>query len=475
MAAPREPSGAAPRRPPRQRHPDTRRVQTPADPARRAAYELLRAVATRDAYANLALPAILRDLRVVARDAAFATELGYGTLRGRGTYDAVLAACVDRPLDALDPPVLDLLRLGAHQLLAMRVPSHAAVATTVDLARATVGAGASRLVNAVLRRVADRDRDAWLAAVAPPLGRDPAAHLAVVHSHPRWIVAAVRAALGGDLVETAAALAADNEPAAVTLAARPGRGTRAELVDHGAEPTPYSAWGATLSSGDPGGLEAVAQGRAQVQDEGSQLVALALAAVPVEGAERVWLDVAAGPGGKAALLQGIAAERGIGYLAADRAPHRAGLVRAALAGAPGRWLVAAADGRSPWTAERSVDRVLLDAPCSGLGALRRRPEARWRRLAGDLPELTRLQRDLLGNALDAVRAGGVVAYVTCSPHPVETRQVVDAVIGPRDDVELVDARPFLPGVPHLGPGPDVQLWPHRHGTDAMYLALVRRR
>ena len=462
------------RRPPRQRHPDTRRAQSAADPARRAAYDLLRAVATRDAYANLALPGILRDLRVVGRDAAFATELAYGTLRGRGTYDAILAACVDRPLDSLDPPVLDVLRLGAHQLLGMRVPSHAAVATSVDLARATVGAGASRLVNAVLRRVADRDRGTWLATVAPSIEADPAAHLAIVHSHPRWIVAAFRAALDGDLDETAAALEADNLAPAVTLAARPGRGTRDELVAAGAEPTRYSPWGAMLMSGDPGAIAAVGEGRAQVQDEGSQLVALALAAVPVEGAERVWLDVAAGPGGKAALLQGIAAGRGIGYLAADRAPHRAGLVRAALDGAPGRWLVAAADGRSPLTAERAVDRVLLDAPCSGLGALRRRPEARWRRLAADLPELTRLQRDLLGTALDAVRPGGVVAYVTCSPHPVETRQVVDAVVGRRDDVTMIDARPYLPDVPLLGPGPDVQLWPHRHGTDAMYLALLRR-
>ena len=199
-------------RPPKKRHPDTRRVQAAADPARRAAYELLRAVDTRDAFANLALPGILRDLRVVGRDAAFATELAYGTLRGRGTYDAILGACVDRPLSSLDPAVLEILRLGVHQLLSMRVPSHAAVATSVDLARATVGAGASRLVNAVLRRVADRDRDAWLETVAPPIESDPAAHLAVVHSHPRWIVSAFRSALGGDLDETAAALAADNEP-----------------------------------------------------------------------------------------------------------------------------------------------------------------------------------------------------------------------------------------------------------------------
>jgi 16S rRNA (cytosine967-C5)-methyltransferase len=150
------------------------------------------------------------------------------------------------------------------------------------------------------------------------------------------------------------------------------------------------------------------------------------------------------------------------------------MVRSALLGASGRWLVVTADSRSALTGAGGADRVLLDAPCSGLGALRRRPEARWRRLAADLPELTRLQRELLGTAVDAVRAGGVVAYVTCSPHLLETSQVVEAVTGRRSDVELVDARPYLPGVPNLGPGPDIQLWPHRHGTDAMYLALLRR-
>jgi 16S rRNA (cytosine967-C5)-methyltransferase len=303
---------------------------------------------------------------------------------------------------------------------------------------------------------------------------DPVAHLAVVHSHPRWIVTAIRAALGGDLDQTAAALAADNVAPAVTLAARPGRATRAELLAHGAEPTQFSPWGAVLRGGDPGALPPVVEGRAHVQDEGSQLVALALAAAPVAGDERVWLDLAAGPGGKAALLQGLAAQRGVGYLAADRASQRARMVRSALLGASGRWLVVTADSRSPLTGAGGADRVLLDAPCSGLGALRRRPEARWRRLATDLPELTRLHRELLGTAVDAVRPGGVVAYVTCSPHPVETRQVVEAVTGRRSDIELVDARPYLPGVPHLGPGPDVQLWPHRHGTDAMYLALLRR-
>ncbi|KWX10967.1 hypothetical protein TR74_00490, partial [Carbonactinospora thermoautotrophica] len=122
------------------------------------------------------------------------------------------------------------------------------------------------------------------------------------------------------------------------------------------------------------------------------------------------------------------------------------------------------------------DRVLLDAPCTGLGALRRRPEVRWRRRPEDVPELARLQRELLRSALDAVRPGGLVAYVTCSPHLAETRVVVDDVLGERaGGVAYVDARPLFPaGMPDLGPGPVVQLWPHRHGTDAMFLALLRR-
>ena len=184
----------------------------------------------------------------------------YGTLRGRGTYDAVLAACVDRPLDQVDPPVLDLLRLGAHQLLAMRVPSHAAVGATVELARAVVGEGRGSFVNAVLRKVGGQDLDAWLTAVAPAYDDDPVGHLAVVHSHPRWVVSALRDALGGSLERTAALLAADNVPPQVTLVARPGRATVAELVEAGAEPGRWSPYAAVLPGGDPGALAGRAGG-----------------------------------------------------------------------------------------------------------------------------------------------------------------------------------------------------------------------
>lgn len=451
------------------------RSRSRVDTVRLTAYDVLRAVDERDAYANLVLPGLLRERGLTGRDAALATEITYGVLRGCGRYDAVLGACVDRPLADVDPPIVDVLRIGAHQLLAMRVPPHAAVGTTVDLARHVGGDGPSRFVNAVLRRVSTHDLPTWVTRVAPPADTDPLGHLAIAHSHPRWIVSALRDALGGDVAETAAALAANNAPPAVMLAARPGRGSVAELVEAGASAARFSPYGAEMASGDPGALAAVKSRRAGVQDEGSQLVALALAAVEVDGIESLWLDVAAGPGGKAALLQGLAVDRGARFLAAERAPHRAAMVQRALRGGPGSWLVVTADSTQPAWAAGSADRVLLDAPCTGLGALRRRPEARWRRQASDLPALTRLQRNLLAAAIDATRTGGVVAYATCSPHLAETRHVVDAVLRDRDDVERVDARPYLSGVPDLGAGPDLQLWPHRHGTDAMYLSLLLRR
>lgn len=447
------------------------------------AFEALRAVDERDAYANLVLPPLLRKAREKegfdGRDAALATELVYGTLRKQGTYDAIIAACIDRPLREVDPPVLDVLALGAHQLLGTRIPTHAAVSASVELARVVLGDGRAKFVNAVLRKIAQRDLDAWLAEVAPPYEEDAEDHLAVVHSHPRWVVSALWDALGGGRAGIEDLLEADNERPEVTLVARPGRSTTAELLDVLGEeaglPGRWSPYAVRLpEGGEPGAIDAVREGRAGVQDEGSQLVAVALANAPLDGPDGRWLDGCAGPGGKAALLAALAAERGAALLAAEKQPHRARLVDRALAGNPGPYQVITADGtRPPWQ-PGSFDRVLVDVPCSGLGALRRRPEARWRRRPEDLESFAPLQRALLGEALKAVRVGGVVGYATCSPHLAETRVVVDDVLKKQGGAELIDARPLMPGVPALGDGPDVQLWPHLHGTDAMYLALLRR-
>jgi len=436
---------------------------------------VLRTVAERDSYANLVLPGLLRDRGITGRDAALATELTYGTLRGQGTYDAVLGACLDRPPEALDPPVLDVLRLGAHQVLATRIPPHAAVDTTVDLARARIGEGPVTLVNAVMRRLTTRDLAGWIDQIAPAESTDPIARLALRRAHPAWVVRAFLDSLDGDRTQLEAALAADNERPQVTLVARPGRAGLAELEAAGARPARWSRYGAVLTEGDPAGIPAVRERRAGIQDEGSQLVALALAAAPLEGPDRRWLDMCAGPGGKAALLAGLATDRGATLLAVERQPHRARMVENALRGDAGNHRVVVADATQPLPGEDPFDRVLLDAPCTGLGALRRRPEARWRRRPSDIPTLRALQLALLTAALAAVRPGGLVAYVTCSPHLAETSTVVSDVLRHQIDVERVDARPLLPGVPMLGDGPDVQLWPHRHGTDAMYLALLRRR
>ncbi|MGW5424629.1 RsmB/NOP family class I SAM-dependent RNA methyltransferase [Streptomyces sp. NPDC003943] len=452
------------------------------DPVRILAFEVLRAVDERDAYANLVLPPLLKKAREKnegfdGRDAALATELVYGTLRRQGTYDAIIAACVDRPLREVDPPVLDVLALGAHQLLGTRIPSHAAVSATVELARVVLGDGRAKFVNAVLRKIAQDDFETWVARVAPPYDEDAEDHLAVVHSHPRWVVSALWDALGGGRAGIEALLAADNERPEVTLVARPGRATVAELEQAAeTEPGRWSPYALRMAEGgDPGTIEAVRESRAGVQDEGSQLVAIALANAPLDGPDARWLDGCAGPGGKAALLGALAAERGAALLASEKQPHRARLVERALAGNPGPYQVIAADGTRPPWGEGSFDRVLMDVPCSGLGALRRRPEARWRRRPGDLDGFAPLQRGLLTEALRAVRVGGVVGYATCSPHLAETRVVVDDVLKKTGGgAELIDARPLLPGVPDLGDGPDVQLWPHLHGTDAMYLALIRR-
>jgi len=452
------------------------------DPARRAAYEAIAAVHRDDAYANIVLPRLLRENRILGRDAAFATELTYGTLRSQGQLDAIIADAAGRPVERIDPPARDALRIGAYQLLHTRVPPHAAVATTVDLVR-LVAPGAVGFANAVARRISERDLPNWLASVAPSESDDPVGYLSVVHAHPQWLVRAYIDALGEDLGEVAAALAANNERPLVHLCARPGRITAAELAeDVGGMVGAYSPYAVYLPEGAPGDIAAVARGAAQVQDEGSQLVATALTLAPVTGSDERWLDLCAGPGGKAALLGALAGQRGGRVTAVEVTPHRAGLVEQTVAGLPVD--VVCADGREagdhPAMPAGGFDRVLVDAPCTGLGSLRRRPESRWRRQPSDLPPLTRLQRELLTGAIRAVRPGGVVAYVTCSPHQVETRVSVAETIrrlpsSGASTVELIDARSCLPAeLPDLGDGPTVQLWPHRHGTDGMFLALLRR-
>lgn len=414
---------------------------------REVAFDVMSAVRTREAYVNLLLPTLLEGLS--DRDAALATELTHNTIRHQGTYDAIIDSVAT---STVHPAVRDALRLGVHQLLAMRVPPHAAVDTTVNLVRHRIGHKPVGFTNAVLRKIGQKDLGMWLNEVTAGLSRLDA--LAVRYSHPRWVVEALEQAVGADELEDL--LEADNIAPYVTLVARPGLVDPRSLPGETGRLSPYAR--VMTGGGDPGFVPAVRDGRAGVQDEGSQMVAITTADAPIEGYDTHWLDLAAGPGGKAALLGALAAQRGATLVANEMQPHRAELVRQSVR-ALKNVEVTVHDGRQgPWE-EESFDRVLLDAPCTGLGALRRRPEARWRRKPGDVPALAALQRELLERAVSLVRPGGVVGYATCSPLPAETRAVVDAVLADRTDVTLESEHHW---------------WPHTDGTDAMYLALLRR-
>ncbi len=448
--------------------------------ARWVAFDTLRAVHESDAYANLLLPREIAKAGLSGADAALATELAYGTLRRQGTYDAVIAEAAGRPVERIDPPVLDALRLGVHQLLSMRVPSHAAVNETVRQVRKSSGAGASGFANAVLRRVSERTADEWIDRLARSARSDDE-RMSVQYAHPVWVIRAFRRALAaeGRAGELVALLEADNSAPAVTMTALPGLAQ----PPAGSSRTPYSPIGFRLGGGDPAPVVKAAHGRIRVQDEGSQLAALALTRVAAVRPGEQWLDLCAAPGGKTAVLAAEALAGGARLEANEISPARAGLVRDSVSGVPLEVPVSEEDGRSRAKSGR-YDRILVDAPCTGLGALRRRPEARWRKTAADVPQLAALQGELLHAAIDALRPGGVVAYVTCSPHLAETAAIVaEARRTYGDRIEELDARAVVASVSSspidLAAAADgsgrAQLWPHRHGTDAMSISLLRRR
>lgn len=458
-------------RPPAKRPPRRHQRRKPLDPARRAAFDVLRAVSERDAYANLALPALLRERGVTGRDAAFATELTYGACRSRGMLDAVIGRAAGRPPETIDPVLLDLLRLGAYQLLRTRVGAHAAVSTTVDQAAIEFDSARAGFVNGVLRTISSRDEQSWVGELAPDAATDPIGHAAFVHSHPRWIAQSFADALGAEAWQLDALLATDDARPVVHLAARPGVLTNEELAEavRGTAGR-YSPYAVYLTGGDPGRLSPVREGRAIVQDEGSQLVARALTLAELDGSDGGrWLDLCAGPGGKTALLASLGAPSGAHVTAVEPAPRRADLVEENTRGLGVE--VLRVDGRDP-DLQPGFDRVLVDAPCTGLGALRRRPEARWRRTPADVPVLAKLQRELLSSAIKLTRPGGVVLYATCSPHLAETVGVVADALR-RHPVRAIDTRPLFEPVDDVGDGPYVQLWPHRHGTDAMFAAALQ--
>jgi len=445
---------------------------------RAIAFELLRRVAEDDSYANLLLPKLLSDAKVDSRDAGFIQELAFGTLRNKLLYEKVIEIASSRETRTIDSHALIVLLLGAHQILGMRVPAHAAINESVNLAKQKASQSAAGFVNAVLRRVSERSREQWIDKVLD--SADSAdERLSLAYSHPLWIVKSLRAALEsrglGDSIKDL--LLADNTPAKVSVAALPGFADVRDLSEYGSLGI-ASPIGLELSV-PPSRLPQVQSGFVRVQDQGSQLAVLALLAAEVNVEDSSWLDLCAGPGGKAALMLAVAKQRNVTFEANEVSTHRAKLVQQAL-DPISKLKVSIGDGRKLAEGGARFSRLLLDAPCTGLGALRRRPESRWRKKLTDIPELAKLQKSLFKASWDSLLPGGVLGYVTCSPHLSETTALVTwAESQYRGDLELLPANAILNEInPNLGL--DVtyrtaQLWPHIHGTDAMFIALFRKK
>jgi 16S rRNA (cytosine967-C5)-methyltransferase len=446
---------------------------------RTVAIDLLMQVEANDAYANLLLPRLIADAKLDSREAGFAQELAFGTLRWSLFYDRIIEECAQRHTDEIDLVALILLRFGAHQILQMRVPSHAALSETVEIAKEYVSRGGVGFINGVLRRISEKPIETWRKIVVDRC-ESKAEKLAVEFSHPIWVVRALEHALklDGREGELEALLLADNIAPLVSLVALPGQSDDQDTI--GLIAGNASPIGFELDSGDPALLPGVRDGALRVQDQGSQLAALALAHVSESKTGEKWLDLCAGPGGKAALLAAEAKLVGARLFANEITPHRAKLVETALKSVDSSIKVNVGDGVD-YCAEHPAefDRIMLDAPCTGLGALRRRPEARWRKTPNDVADLTKLQEQLLVASWQALKVGGYLAYVTCSPHQAETNAVIDfAEKKFGEALEIIDAKPVMQKLNNKlainQSRKTVQLWPHVHGTDAMYIALLRK-
>ena len=424
------------------------------DNPRLLAFEVLAEVGLQGAYSNLILPKALSESILEANDRAFATELVYGTLRMQGRHDHFISAASDRSLEQIDPKALIVLRLGTHQLKQMRVPSHAAIYESVDLAKKVVGKSTASFVNAILRKIDSLDFD----QLSKPT--QEYARLALEYSHPEWIVSSYFDSLknSSDVISL---LQANNSAAKPTLIAWPGLATQGELLEAGALAIATSSVAATFD-GNPGDIAAIRERRAGVQDLGSQLVVEKF--YDQFKPNLRWLDLCAGPGGKAAYLSALLKRDGGSLLANEISNERAKLVSQVMHHGE----VNICDGRSMPDALGKFDRILLDAPCTGIGALRRRPEVRWRRNLQDLKNLTQLQSELLESATRLLSPGGIIAYVTCSSHQAETKFQIRSFLKQHSNftrIPVQDERADIDGY--------LQLWPHRDSTDAMFLSLLR--
>jgi 16S rRNA (cytosine967-C5)-methyltransferase len=444
--------------------------------ARRVALRVLDRVDRGGAYADLALHAALRTEDIHTGDRALATELVYGTLRWRGRLDHMLSHVVDRPLDELEPIVRSLLRLGAYQIVFLdRVPAATAVDQTVRSARAAGVERAAGLANAVLRRLAREHASIRF----PALEDDPVGHLTHALSLPEWLAAQWIEELGP--AEAAALANALNEVPPLTARVNILRTSRDELLEElrprfpGVRRAPLAPHGLLLDhSGAPGADPAFREGRFTVQDEASQLVAFALGAEP---GERV-LDVCAAPGTKTTALAEAVGRHG-SVLALDRHARRLDLVARDARRLGLDWVSARVYDASHDLARvapaRSFDRVLVDAPCSGLGTLRRNPDARWRVHQDHLQSLAATQSALLARAAAALRPGGALVYSTCTLTPGENEAVVRSFLEGGSGFRLAPREAHPAAVrPLLGEDGFLRCWPHRHGTDGFFAARLER-
>lgn len=455
-----------------------------SDIPRLVCFDALQAVHRDGAYANIVLPRLIARAHLDKRDASFATNLTYGVLRMQGRWDAIISRCsVGRDLGSIDVEALDLLRMGCHQLLEMRTPPHAAINETVTIARNEISQSVGGFVNAVLRRVAERGQE-WEEIIAASTSHRHQ-YLASWYSHPRWVVEKLEDALvahGREAEEIIALLQADNTPAHVALVPRDI--TRGQLEENLRRAHMEFSSGVlmpdavTIQSGDPGRLWAVRRGEAGVQDEGSQLIAHLLAHAKIDGKDDLWLDMCAGPGGKTATLASLASQRNARIHANEPHEHRLDLVAENVRAFDDIVDLRLGDGRDLGQEEAdSYDRVLVDAPCTGLGALRRRPEARWNKSEEDLTELVKLQGELLESAWKATRPGGVIVYSTCSPVREETLGVMNSFIQAHPEAVTLDLRSLANRLTLRdvgGEGAYLQLWPDLHQSDAMFIAGFRK-
>jgi 16S rRNA (cytosine967-C5)-methyltransferase len=439
------------------------------DTARAIAWEVLVRVERDGAFADRALDALLKDAPIDRRDRALATELAYGALRTRGRLDAALRTVLDKPLDRLERRVANLLRLGAYQILYLdAVPDAAAVSECVQLARVAGLDWASGLVNAVLRQVARR-RDSL---PEPDRDADPAAFLCDACSIPRWLAERWLAELG--LLEAEALARSQLEAPPRTVRLSPGVDAQAVLRRLGGRRCRFAPDGLTDLAGDPLRDPGFARGELTPQDEASQLVPLLLGDVR----EQTVVDACAAPGTKSVQLAQAVGPKGE-VIALDRHASRLGLIHRAaqrLGLANLRILERDAARGFDLQGRLRFRHILVDAPCSGLGALRRNPDARWRIGPEEIPRLADGALELLRSAARYVDEGGALAYSVCTGTPEETGQVVARFLRREPAFRLDDPRPWLPAAAHelVDAGGALRTLPHRHGCDGFFACRLVR-